>query len=246
RVLFRSEQERIDVAGRFDHLTRFGNDIGTQRTVHSRNADGREQPADSSRYEADEQRYESGHRDVGTHVIRERFQRSANDDEHDGKAGQQDGERDFVRRLLTRGTFHEGYHPVEETFPRACRHLYQNPVRQHFRTACHGAFVASGLAYYRSGFARDGAFVYGCQTFDDFSVSGHGISRHTLEDIALFQLRTADDTYLSVGGDEFGRRFLTRLAERIGLRLAACLGYRFGEIGEKYRKEQNDENDEIV
>ena len=66
-----------------------GNDIGTQRTSIPRNADGREQPADSSRYEADEQRYESGHRDVGTHVIRERFQRSANDDEHDGKAGQQ-------------------------------------------------------------------------------------------------------------------------------------------------------------
>ena len=52
------------------------------------------------------------------------------------------------------------------------------------------------------------------------------ISGYAFEDIALFQLRAADDTDLTVGGDEFGRRFLTRLAERIGLRLAACLGYR--------------------
>ena len=59
--------------------------------------------------------------DVGAHVVGKGFERGADDDEHQREAGQQDGQRDFVGRLLARGAFHEGDHLVEETFARHAR-----------------------------------------------------------------------------------------------------------------------------
>ena len=50
------EQQRVDVAGRFDRAAAHRDHILLDHPVHARDADGREQPADRRRDEADEQR----------------------------------------------------------------------------------------------------------------------------------------------------------------------------------------------
>ena len=68
------EQERIDVAGHFDGLAAFGDDIGPQGPVHARNADGCQEGADGRRYQADQQGDEGWHigAEAGRHVPADR------------------------------------------------------------------------------------------------------------------------------------------------------------------------------
>ena len=47
-------------------------------------------------------------------VDRERQQRHADEQEDDRERGEQDGQRDLVRRLLALGAFDQRDHPVEE------------------------------------------------------------------------------------------------------------------------------------
>ena len=239
------EQQRVDVAGRFDGLARFGDDVRTQRPVHSGDPDRRQQSPDRGRDQADEQRNERGDRDVGPHVVGEGFQRGANDHEYQREPGQQDRQRDFVRRFLPRSAFDERNHFVQETFARHGGHPDADAVGQHFRTARDGAFVAAGLADHRRAFAGNGAFVDRGEPLDDLAVGRDDVARLTFEDIVFFQRVAADDTN-SIAVDQFGRGLLARFAQRIGLRFAARFGDRLCEIGEQQRNEQHDENDEVV
>ena len=50
------EQQCVDIACRFYCLTGLGDDVGTEGTVHSGNADSREQSTDSRWYQTHEQR----------------------------------------------------------------------------------------------------------------------------------------------------------------------------------------------
>ena len=240
------EQQRIEVSGRFDGLARLGNDIGAQRAVHAGDTDRREQAADRSRNQADEQRDESGYRDVGSHVIRKRLQRSANDHEYQRESGQQNRQSDFVRSFLTGRTFDQRDHLVEEAFARLGGYLDDDPVRQYFRTARHGTLVSARFADHRSRLARDGALVDRGKALDDLAVGRNRISCGAFEHIALFQLRAADHFRGTVGRYQLGRSLLAGLAQALGLRLAARFGDRFGEIGEQNRQQQHEEDRQIV
>ena len=61
---------------------------------------------------------EHEHRLRRARVDRERLQRDHGDQEHDRQPGQQDVERDLVRRLLPLGALDERDHPVEERLAR--------------------------------------------------------------------------------------------------------------------------------
>lgn len=215
------EQQGVDVARGLDGLARLGDDVGAQRTVHSGDTDGRQKAADRGRDQADEKRNERRHGDVHAHVVGEGLQRGADDHEHEREAGQQNRQRDLVRGLLAQRTLHEGDHLVEEALAGLSRHLHQNPVRKHLRTARNGALVAARLADHRSGLARDGALVDRSQTLDDLAVGSDRIACHALEHVAALEFRAAYDMRLTVLLDTLRRRLLAGLAQRIGLSLAA-------------------------
>ena len=229
------QEQRVDVAGGLDGLARLGDDVGLQGAVHAGDADGRQQAADGGRDQADEQRDERRDGDIGPHIVGEGLERGADDDENEREPGQQDRQRDFVGRLLARGAFDQGDHPVEETLAGPCGDFHENAVGEDLRAARDGAFVAARLADHRGRFARDGAFVDRRQALDDLAVGGDGVARDALEQVALLQFGTADDVRLSVGFDAFGGGLLAGFAQRVGLRPAAGLGDGLGEVGEEHR-----------
>ena len=229
------QEQRVDVAGGLDGLARLGDDVGPQCAVHAGDADGRQQAADGGRDQADEQRDERRDGDIGPHIVGEGLERGADDDENEREPGQQDRQRDFVGRLLARGAFDQGDHPVEETLAGPCGDFHENAVGEDLRAARDGAFVAARLADHRGRFARDGAFVDRRQALDDLAVGGDGVARDALEQVALLQFGTADDVRLSVGFDAFGGGLLAGFAQRVGLRPAAGFGDGLGEVGEEHR-----------
>ena len=80
--------------------------------------------ADGGRDQADEQRHQHGRpatRAAGSHAERERQQGDRGEQEDDRHAGQQDVERDLVRRLLALGALDQRDHPVEERLARVRR-----------------------------------------------------------------------------------------------------------------------------
>ena len=137
-------------------------------------------------------------------IVGDGLERGANDHENEREARKQDGQRDFVRSFLARGTFDQGDHLVEETLARLYGHFYENTVGENLRTARDGAFVAARLADHRGRFARDGAFVDRRQALDDLAVGRNRIAGNAFEQVALFQLRAADDMRRSVGLNTFG------------------------------------------
>ena len=229
------QEQRVDVAGGLDGLARLGDDVGPQGAVHAGDADGRQQAADGGRDQADEQRDERRDGDIGPHIVGEGLERGADDDENEREPGQQDRQRDFVGRLLARGAFDQGDHPVEETLAGPRGDFHENAVGEDLRAARDGAFVAARLADHRGRFARDGAFVDRRQALDDLAVGGDGVARDALEQVALLQFGTADDVRLSVGFDAFGGGLLAGFAQRVGLRPAAGFGDGLGEVGEEHR-----------
>ena len=90
-----------------------------QQAIDAGDADGAEQPADGGRNQADEQRDRApviGERHAG--VDAERLQRDEHEQEDERERGEQDGERDFVRRLLALRAFDQGDHAVEKGLAR--------------------------------------------------------------------------------------------------------------------------------
>ena len=113
----------------------------------------------------------------GLHAIqREGQQRDRRQQEDDRQGGQENIERDFIRRLLALGAFHHGDHPVQETFPRAGRDANDEPVGEHLRAACDGAAIAAAFPYDRRAFAGDRALIHGRHPFDDLAVGGDEIA----------------------------------------------------------------------
>ena len=74
--------------------------------------------ADRRRNQADEQRDQDRDADVAAGVDRERLERDRREEKDDRQPGQQDVERDLVRRLLPLRSFDELDHPVEERLAR--------------------------------------------------------------------------------------------------------------------------------
>ena len=125
-------------------------------------------------------------------VHRERQQRDADDQEDDRHRGQQDVERDFVRRLLPLGAFDQRDHAVEKRLAGIGGDAHDQPVGQHARAAGDAAAVAAAFADDRRAFAGDGAFVDGGDAFDDFAVAGDELAGFDEHDVALAQASTAD------------------------------------------------------
>ena len=122
------QQQRVDVAGGFDRAARHGQHVALHQPVHAGDADRRQQRADRGGDQADQQRHHHdagdavaverlGVRDAGVVGLGEdgqRLQGRHREHEDDGQRGQQDVQRDLVRRLLPVGALDEGDHPVDE------------------------------------------------------------------------------------------------------------------------------------
>ena len=78
-----------------------------------------EERADRGRDQRDEERDQDGLRERRAGVERVRLQRHDGGEEGDREPGEQDVERDLVRRLAALGAFDERDHPVEERLARA-------------------------------------------------------------------------------------------------------------------------------
>ena len=109
------EQQRVDVARRLDGAARHGEHVEAHQPVHAGDADGRQQRADGGRDQGDEQRHQHQHR----HRCRRHRRRSSGcvataKTKMMRHAGEQDVERDLVRRLLPLGALDQRDHAVEE------------------------------------------------------------------------------------------------------------------------------------
>ena len=113
------EQQHVDVARGLDRAAGEREHVAAHEPVHAGDADRAQQRADRGRDERDEQRDQDRDRDVGAGVLAERAQRDDDDEEDDRQAGEQDRERDLVRRLAPRGALDERDHAVDERLARA-------------------------------------------------------------------------------------------------------------------------------
>ena len=129
------EQQRVDVAGRFDGAAGHRQHVVLHQPIHAGDADRRDQRADRRRNQADEQRDQHGNRDLGAGVVRERLQRHDDQQEDQRQHREQDVQRDLVRRLLPLGAFDQRDHPIEEGLAGIRRDAHDDPVRQHARAA---------------------------------------------------------------------------------------------------------------
>ena len=175
-------------------------------------------------------------------VFRERQQRGADEQEDDRHRGQQNVERDFVRRLLPLGAFDQRDHAVEERFARIGGDADNEPIGQDARAAGDAAAVAAAFADDRRTFAGDGAFVDRGDAFDDFAVAGNHVAGLDQDDIVFAQRsgrHERDGAAPWRGASSFLACTSRRVAaQRVGLGLAAAFGHRFGEVGEQHREPQ--------
>ena len=102
----------------------------------------------------------------------EGLQRHDRQQEDDRQAGQQDVQRDLVRRLLPVGPLDERDHPVEERLARLGRDAHDDLVGQHPGAAGDRRAVAAGLADDRCRLAGDGRLVDRGDALDDVAVAG--------------------------------------------------------------------------
>ncbi len=100
------------------------------------------------------------------------------------RPGEQDAERDLVRRLAPRRALDERDHAVEEALARELRDLDDDPVREHLGAAGDRAAVATGLADDRGRLAGDRRLVHRGDALDDRSVAGDELARLDHDDVA--------------------------------------------------------------
>ena len=88
--------------------------------------------------------------------------------------------------------------------------------------------------------AGDGAFVHGGRALDDLAVAGDGLAGDDEHHVALAELVGGDLFGLAVVAQAVGGGLGAAGAQGVGLRLAAALGHRLGEVGEEHREPQPD------
>ena len=145
----------------------------------------------------------------------ERLQRDADEQEDERQRGEQNRQRDFVRRLLTARAFDQSNHAVEKAAALFHRNPNDNAVAQDARAAGDGAAVAAAFANDRSGFAGDGSFIDAGDSFDHIAVRGNHIARLANDEVVLLQ-------------DRCGDFFLTAVVQAARHRVLAgsCAGWR--------------------
>ena len=203
--------------------------------VHSGDANRGQQAADGRRHQADEEGDQDRDRDGVAGVDGVALERQDDEDEEEREPRQEDVKRDLVRRLLARGALDEGDHVVQERLTRLGRNAHLDLVREDPRAAGDGAAVAAALADHGRRLAGNGGLVDGGDALYHFAVAGNRLAGADLHDVALVELAGGDDLHLPVDY-AVGHRLRLHPAERGGLRLAAALGDRLGEVGEQDRE----------
>ena len=124
---------------------------------------------------------------------------------------------------------------------------HDDAVGEDARAAGDAGAVAAGLADHRGRLAGDGRLVDRGHALDDLAVAGddlagldHDHGRPPAGRWRRFP-RSSPSSQQAVG-----RRLPARLAQGVGLGLAAGLGQRRGEVGEQHRQEQPDVQGEQV
>ena len=168
--------------------------------------------------------------------------RDANDQEDDGQAGQQNRQRQFVRRLLPFGALDQRDHAVDEGRARRGGDPHLDEVGEHGRSAGDGRAIAAGLANDGRGLAGDRRFIDRGDAFDDVAVAGNdlaGFDQHDIAEAKIERVHPFDDAAEVLGIDiALGAGVAAGAAQSVGLRLAAPFGDGLGEIGEQHREPQ--------
>ena len=240
------EQQHVDIARRLDRAARFGEHVEADQPVHAGDTDRRQQGCDRRRDERDEQGREDRDRDRSAGVRCEAGDGGDRDQEDDGQADEQDGERDLVRCLLPLRPLDQRDHPVEEALPRIDRHAHPDAVGDDARTRGHRRPVAARLADHRRAFAGDRGFVDRGDAGDHLAVGRDQVARLDQHDVADRQA-AAGDQFPAVGntGQQLGAQFRLGIAQARGLRLAAPFRQRLGEGAEQDGQPQPDDELEL-
>ncbi len=238
------EQQHVAVSSRFDGAAGRGDDVGAHHPPHAGHADRREQPADRRRDQTHQKRDQhrdryrrAGLRDLDA-VERIRQQRDGCQQKDERHRDEQNGQRDLVRRLLALCALDHADHTVEKGFARIDVDPYDDPVGQHTGSSGHGVEVAARGADHRGAFPGDRRLVDRRHALDDFPVTRHEVALHDQDDVAFAQAgrRYGSLRRSACGLRELpGGRVFARALRRGGLRLAAPLGYRFGEVRKQQR-----------
>ena len=177
--------------------------------------------------------------DLAAGIRRKAWDARHREDEDDRHAGQEDVQRDFIRRFLPLGAFDKPDHAVEEGRALRGGDAHDDPVGDHHRAARHRRAVAAELADNRRGFAGDRGFVHRGHAFDDVAIGWDQVARLDKDDVALFQLDRRDRRDLVMVariGKLLGDHIRLGRPQARGLRLAAALGHRFREVREQHRE----------
>ena len=112
------QQQHVHVASGLDGAPAHREHILLHETVNAGNADGAEQSANRGRDEANEQGNEHGDREINSSEEAERLQRDQHYQEDNRERGEQNRQRDFIRRLLPLGAFNQADHAIQKCFAR--------------------------------------------------------------------------------------------------------------------------------
>ena len=143
-------------------------------------------------------------------------------------------QRDLIGRLLPRSAFDQLNHAIKERFAGIRGDADFDFIGEHARAAGDRRAIAARFADNRSGFAGDCRFIHRSDAFDDFAVAGDELARGDRAP----RSRRATQSWARLRSaavlDAVRDGFAARLAQRIGLRLAAAFGHGFREIGKHH------------
>jgi hypothetical protein len=215
-----------------------------RQAIHAGDADRRQQRADRGRDQRHEQRHQDHHRDRTARIGCEARDGGDRDHEDDRQAGEQDVQRDLVRRLLPPGTFHQRDHAIQEGGSLGCGDAHLDPIGQHAGAAGDRRTIATALADHRCGLTGDRRLVDRGDAFDHIAVARDQVAGLDQHDVALFQLGGGDRLPVRgvLQGEALGSGLGARPAQRRCLRLAAAFGHRLGEVGEQHGHPQPDDD----
>src|SRR5262249_5200533 len=119
-------------------------------SIHTSDADRRQQTSDRSGDEADEQGYKHEYALRRFRVESEWLQRDDGKEKDDGEAGQQDVQRNLVWSLLTLAPLYESNHAIEKGLARVGSYADSDLITQHPRAAGYRGSVTASFANDRS------------------------------------------------------------------------------------------------
>ena len=167
--------------------------------------------------------------------------------EDDGQAGEQDVQRDLVGRLLPLGAFDQRDHAVEEGRARVRGDPHLDPVGEHAGAAGHRRAVAAALADDRRGFAGDRRLRRPRRRLRSLRRRRDQVAGLDQHHVAGLQRRRRRPVRVRACAAAMRLAWVSVrvLAQGVGLRLAAPLGHRLGEVGEQHREPQPERDLEV-